>query len=232
MPGTLIFFHGAGVREAGFARAREKIARNLRPRDVRIEPCAWWEWAGAPTPAQEGERARPRAIASHMTVPVAVSERVRPEVRMWGLLIHDPLLELRALAVTRDDPLRKPPPVDLVVTVGSQGAFLRRADALAHLGPTRRRRPFAPWLNVWDPGDLLSFPVEETFGRGDRVRWIRDEEVSTGVPPPFSHNAYWDNDRLWQVIEERCPARARRRWSRTRAIRDRPHGADRALLAH
>jgi len=101
------------------------------------------------------------------------------------------------------------PPIDLLVTVGSQVAlfaeyslFQATGAALAH-GTGGRRLYHAPglpgrWLNFYDPDDFLSFPIAGVFphaAEGDRP-------CAAGKPFPTSHSAYWDNPQLYSAIAE------------------------------
>jgi hypothetical protein len=95
------------------------------------------------------------------------------------------------------DPLR----VDLLVTVGSQAPYLFQLDALYSLRPDDAAVPFQPWLNIYDEEDLLSFCAQRVFNfPGAR---IFDEQVDTGVPFSLSHSAYWNVDRVWELVQQR-----------------------------
>lgn len=102
------------------------------------------------------------------------------------------------------------PPVDLLVTAGSQAPMLYAIDALERLrrGETEPR-PFTPWLNIYNRRDFLSFCAGRVFsgapGAGSG-HWIRDEEVDPGVPFPESHSAYWYHDRVYQLIRDAWPS--------------------------
>lgn len=91
--------------------------------------------------------------------------------------------------------------VPLLITVGSQAPLLYELDALALLryrsdGTTAiLPADFPPWLNIYDCNDLLSF---QTGGLFDGT--LRDVEIDSLQPFPHAHNAYWDNDRVWDHI--------------------------------
>jgi hypothetical protein len=90
------------------------------------------------------------------------------------------------------------PVVDRLVTVGSQSPLFFAIDALEVLRfKDRQHHPFTPWLNIFDRNDLLSFCAERIFGDTKR---IYDQEVSSGVPFPESHSAYWRLDEVYSMI--------------------------------
>lgn len=91
------------------------------------------------------------------------------------------------------------PPVTLLVTVGTQAPFFYEIGALwslAHDDPLPAHMP--AWLNIYDPGDLLSYVAAPLFpGR------VEDVEVNNGQPFPHSHIAYWANPKVWDAIVSR-----------------------------
>jgi hypothetical protein len=90
--------------------------------------------------------------------------------------------------------------VDLLVTVGSQAPLLYLMDSLDTLRPGRPRpTPFVPWLNIYDPEDLLAFCAERVFAA---QTGIVDKAVDTGVPFPWSHSAYWTRNRTYELIRD------------------------------
>src|SRR3954453_14216689 len=102
---TLVFVHGTGVRKQGYddtlAVIREQVSH--RP-DVRVAECRWGEDHGC------------RLHADGASVPTydaarALGDQLTPrdaEEALWGLLLRDPLGELRLLAV-RDVTLKRLP---------------------------------------------------------------------------------------------------------------------------
>lgn len=93
------------------------------------------------------------------------------------------------------------PAVRLLVTVGSQAPFLCEIGALWSL-PHGDPLPdhFPPWLNIYDPRDLLSYIGAPLFpGRVD------DVPVNNKQPFPQSHSAYWANPQVWEAIVPRLP---------------------------
>jgi len=106
------------------------------------------------------------------------------------------------------------PPIELLVTIGSQVALfaeyglVQGATTPVEFGP-RTHHPIYKephlcdrWLNFYDPADFLSFPIGRMFlgaAEGDQI-------CTSGKPFPASHNAYWDNDQLYQAIAAAYPA--------------------------
>lgn len=92
--------------------------------------------------------------------------------------------------------------VPLLITVGSQAPMLYELGALTTLklqGDPPRALPahLPPWLNLYDPNDLLSFQAADVFqGR------VRDVPVTGGQPFPHAHNAYWANPQVWEAIQD------------------------------
>jgi hypothetical protein len=96
------------------------------------------------------------------------------------------------------------PVVDGLVTVGSQSPLFFAIDALDRLRPGQQAPlPFTPWLNIYSRNDLLSFLATGVF---PGVDGITDVEVDVGVPFPESHSAYWQLDRVFELIKEAWPA--------------------------
>jgi hypothetical protein len=94
------------------------------------------------------------------------------------------------------------PPVDLLVTVGSQSPLFYAIDALEHLRPGVPPGPFTPWLNIYNEADLLSFCAERVF---PDTPGIRDVVVDPDVPFPWSHSAYWEVDEVFGAIKAEWP---------------------------
>jgi hypothetical protein len=95
------------------------------------------------------------------------------------------------------------PPVDLLVTAGSQSPLFFAIDALGSLRLGQDvPPPFTPWLNIYNRQDLLSFCATRVFRGQDG---IQDEEVDPGVPFPASHSAYWHDDKVYEVIHDNWP---------------------------
>jgi hypothetical protein len=94
----------------------------------------------------------------------------------------------------------RPRNVKKLITVGSQSPFFFACDALKtlRLGQAQNNL-FTPWLNFFDRNDFLSFCAERTFRD---VPNITDFEVSSGVPFPDSHGAYWRLKEVYQRISD------------------------------
>ncbi|MBK9945157.1 MAG: hypothetical protein U0Z44_08015 [Kouleothrix sp.] len=104
------------------------------------------------------------------------------------------------------------PPIDLLVTVGAQVALfaeygLLQAGGVAleyNLAARPGGRPtglHGGWLNLYDPDDLLSFPIAGIFpaaADGDRA-------CAAGKPFPASHTAYWQNPQIYTLIAQAYP---------------------------
>lgn len=95
-------------------------------------------------------------------------------------------------------------PVDLLVTVGSQAPYLYLLGSLHTLSSKSPGEPppFEPWLNIYNPEDVLSFCAARVWPNCTR---IRDEAIDSGVPFPMSHSAYWTQRRLYELIRESLP---------------------------
>jgi hypothetical protein len=95
------------------------------------------------------------------------------------------------------------PPVDLLVTVGSQAPLFYAIDALENLRPGAGPEPFTPWLNIYNEEDLLSFCAERVFPGNES---IVDCPVDAGVGFPESHSAYWGVEKVFDEIKAHWPA--------------------------
>jgi hypothetical protein len=89
------------------------------------------------------------------------------------------------------------PEVAGLVTIGSQAPFLYEIGALPSLvHPDPLPHHFPPWLNIYDPRDVLSYVGAGVFGER-----VTDVEVHNGQPFPQSHSAYWSNAAVWAAID-------------------------------
>jgi len=126
-----------------------------------------------------------------------IAERVAAAAEPVVLLTHS-LGGIAAVDLLATQPL---PSVGLLVTVGSQAPFLYEIGALwslAYDDPLPAHMP--AWLNIYDPGDLLSYVGAPLFpGR------VEDVEVNNGQPFPHSHIGYWSNPKVWDAIISRLP---------------------------
>ncbi|MFJ6785347.1 hypothetical protein [Streptomyces yangpuensis] len=107
------------------------------------------------------------------------------------------LVDLLALAAARGEAV---PGAELLVTVGSQAAFLHELGALAALEPGGKLPyGFPRWLNVYDRQDVLSYLAGPVFPGDPR---ITDHEIGSRQPFPACHSAYWKQDSLYERIEQ------------------------------
>lgn len=97
---------------------------------------------------------------------------------------------------------------DALVTVGSQvGLFAELGQFPAVQPPEDPVRDRAPvpdgvgsWINVFDPGDPLSFVIEPVFEAGQDFRY------STGRGLRAAHSAYFWRPSFYRRLAERLPA--------------------------
>ena len=94
------------------------------------------------------------------------------------------------------------PPVDLLVTVGSQSPMLFAMDALGTLRLGQPAAPFTPWLNIYSPQDFVSFVAGRIFGPASG---ITDVAIELDLPFPASHSGYWHDDRVYAAIRDAWP---------------------------
>jgi hypothetical protein len=145
----------------------------------------------------------------HKTIVQACAQRPNEPL----VLIAHSLGGVIAYEYATDPAFADRPPIDLLVTVGSQVALFaeyglfQAADSALARGASGRRpypTPSTPgrWLNFYDPDDFLSFPIAGVFphaAEGDRP-------CTAGKPFPASHSAYWDNPQLYSAIAQAYPA--------------------------
>jgi hypothetical protein len=91
--------------------------------------------------------------------------------------------------------------VDLLVTVGSQGSYLCSLGAL----PSAPRGvagdvAMPPWVNAYDPRDLLSYLAVPVFGDV-----VEDVEIHSGAPFPRAHSAYFALDAFYTTLRDWLP---------------------------
>jgi hypothetical protein len=95
------------------------------------------------------------------------------------------------------------PPVDLLVTVGSQAPLLYELDALpSRPYGTGLPAAFPRWLNVYDRRDLLSYLAAGAFAGDSR---ITDVPVDNRQPVSAAHSAYWANRDFYRILAEALP---------------------------
>jgi hypothetical protein len=145
----------------------------------------------------------------HKTIVQACAQRPGEPL----VLIGHSLGGVIAYEYAADPAFARRPPIDLLVTVGSQVALFAEyglfQSAHASLerdapGPHEYAVPSRPgrWLNVYDPDDFLSFPIGGMFPHAAHD----DRLCAAGKPFPASHSAYWDNPQLYGAIAEAFPA--------------------------
>jgi hypothetical protein len=153
---------------------------------------------------------RPDGIVGYVTAQldqIRTESEGRPVVALGlslgGIILVDTLAARAGLPASAAGEEPPGPPVDLLVTVGSQSPFLLACDALGELrrnGP-RPLRPFVPWLNVWNPDDYLSYPAGPIFGDAVRPRAaLRDVVGRDGAAFPAVHSRYWADETTYQAI--------------------------------
>ncbi|MGC5172080.1 hypothetical protein ACLQ2Q_15660 [Microbacterium sp. DT81.1] len=85
-----------------------------------------------------------------------------------------------------------------LITVGSQAPYFHEIGALPSLAPGGELpASMPPWLNIYDPRDILSYVGQGVFGKR-----ITDVEVNGKEPFPQSHSAYWNTPAVWESIAE------------------------------
>jgi pimeloyl-ACP methyl ester carboxylesterase len=81
---------------------------------------------------------------------------------------------------------------DQVVTIGTQVGLLQEMGALNRIAGDNNST--FPWLNIFDRSDYLSYLVNPFWSNAV------DCEVSSGLPFPESHSAYFSNPDVWARI--------------------------------
>jgi hypothetical protein len=142
---VLVFVHGTGVRKKGYddtlALIREQLAHWP---DVRVAECRWGEahsfqlyaW-GASVPIYDATR----ALGDQLT-PQQV------EAALWGLLLRDPLGELRLLAVREGERKKLPLGGSPSDRLAAQVAVFARSGSI--VGPFRDSLADVGLLDVFD----------------------------------------------------------------------------------
>jgi hypothetical protein len=125
-----------------------------------------------------------------------LAERINAAGREPVVLLAHSLGGIAAVDLLVSRPL---PSVQTLVTVGSQAPFLYEIGALWSLQPHEALPDHVPpWLNIYDPRDMLSFVGAQVFsGR------VEDVSVDNGQPFPQAHSAYWTNSSVWDAIAAR-----------------------------
>jgi hypothetical protein len=101
------------------------------------------------------------------------------------------------------------PPVDLLVTVGSQAPVLYAYDALERPRDARdggprysmEHPPFTPWLNIYNRNDFVSFLADDIFSHEiEQDLPIVDQELHLPEAFPAAHGAYWTDKETFRFI--------------------------------
>jgi hypothetical protein len=126
-------------------------------------------------------------------------EGIRELVRQQIATVRPPVVALgHSLGgIILADVLSDKPPASVrcLVTVGSQVPLFWAIDALHR--PKADFAPFEPWLNIYNPRDFLSFVAAPSFPHNSR---LRDIEIDPGIPFPFAHSAYFDQDTTYRMV--------------------------------
>ncbi len=121
--------------------------------------------------------------------------RVRDHLRAEVAALPKPVVAMGhslggiALVDALFGPGAAPADVALLVTFGSQSAFLASIGALDVVTPT------LPWLNIWSRNDFVSF-----LAAGLWPGQVVDHELVLGVGFPESHGAYAGEPAFFQAI--------------------------------
>jgi hypothetical protein len=138
-----------------------------------------------------------RGDAIRDMVAEAIAKAPQPVVALGHSLGGIVLVDL----LTREDP----PEVARLVTAGSQSPLFYAIDALDRMrreasGP--KPPPYTPWLNIYDRADFLSFVAKQVF---PGISAIEDAEISSGVPFPSAHSAYFHQPETFELIRNHWP---------------------------
>ncbi|MFN7127784.1 MAG: hypothetical protein ACK4OJ_01860 [Brevundimonas sp.] len=89
----------------------------------------------------------------------------------------------------------RPANITKLITAGSQISFFTACDSMETI---RLGSPlpadFPAWLNFYDRNDFLGYCAERFFTGG---KGVTDVEITSGVPFPDSHGAYWRQSALY-----------------------------------
>jgi len=155
--------------------------------------------------------ARAAALRQYVHNTVIQACRLRPDEPL--VIIAHSLGGVIAYDYAVDPAFIDRPPIDLLVTLGSQVALFAEyglfqgsasppaSGPLAHRPIYKEPPRCGRWLNFYDPADFLSFPIGRVFpgaAAGDQI-------CAAGKPFPASHSAYWENNQLYETIAEAYP---------------------------
>jgi hypothetical protein len=138
-------------------------------------------------------------IRNEITTAIRTHQDAKPLVLLGHSLGGIAAVDVMAEPGTKEGAL----PIDLLVTVGSQSPILYLMDSLNSLSPRDPAHlPFAPWLNIYNRRDLLSFCAMQVF---PAQTGIVDAPVEAKAPFPASHSAYWREARTFELIQDHLP---------------------------
>jgi hypothetical protein len=87
--------------------------------------------------------------------------------------------------------------VELVITFGSQSAYLQSVGGLGELSPN------LPWINIWTRYDFVSFLAEKMWpGK------VTDIEIPIEVGFPDSHGAYYVSEAFFDTVRAQPAVKA------------------------
>lgn len=144
--------------------------------------------SGEPTPGGATTRKILDTIVEHPRIP-SDGPLVIVGHSLGGIIAVD-LLSNPAYSAFRER-------VKLLVTVGSQAPVVYLCGGLTTLKPGDDwTAPHPPWINVYDPEDLLSFLAAGAFPKSG----VTDVPVNTGSPFPYSHSAYFATPEFYEHL--------------------------------
>jgi hypothetical protein len=126
---------------------------------------------------------------------------------LGGIMLVDAMSSIKESGQANPIDAKRCSSVALLVTFASQSAALKQiASSSADPAP----EPFAPWLNIWQPDDFLSYPIEESFEELNRGRASQDGKVAIDRVAqhrslfPTNHSSYMTDlqSHLYEFIDE------------------------------
>jgi hypothetical protein len=97
----VLFVHGTGTREPAYSLMLERIRNRLADR-AKVEQCYWGETEGARLRADGASIPQYHATRAGFSSPldsIQLDDSEEYEIALWGLLLVDPLIELRLFDV-------------------------------------------------------------------------------------------------------------------------------------
>ena len=192
--------------DAGLGDPFARLAKNLAlPAGARLVPDSWW---------RKGQLAAIR-MAGDILVYQARGEAIRNCVRQAIDRFRDDTVVLLAHSlggVIAFDLLATDPPenVRMLVTAGSQVPLFYELGALwseLTVGDPLPSGFTVPWVNVYDPRDMLAYAGRAFFGTDQEGKdRCEDKPVDNGMPFPYAHSAYWGDKGLYEWLVRRWEA--------------------------